>query len=337
MQRNSRGGSIKLIPSFQALSGGAFLIENAQYGDWIVDAGVRLDYRHLHVDPIISRGIAEDAHDYASVSGALGVVYQIAPEWSVGANVGTAWRPPSVNELYSNDVHHGSAQYEVGDRNLVNERSVSADMTLRHIGERSRLELSVYANRIGGYIYLEPDPEPIVTIRGAYPLMRYRQTDALLYGFDGTVDYRLLDPLRVGATLSVVRGEDVSAGVPLIQMPADHLRLNAHVDLPDAWGVLTAPYVEAGALLVRRQDRFPKGVDYADPPSGYTLFDISAGAAVPLFGRSASVGVGVDNLFNAAYRDYMSRFRYFTDDPGRNIVLRLTVPFGATDEPTAEP
>lgn len=336
MQRNSRGGSIKLIPSFQDLSGGVFLIENAQYGALIIDAGARLDCRRLHVDPIISRGIAEDAHDYASVSGAVGAVYQVAPEWSVGANVGTAWRPPSVNELYSNDVHHGSAQYEVGDRTLANERSVSADMTLRYIGERGRLELSAYANRIGGYIYLQPDPEPIVTIRGAYPLMRYRQTNALLYGFDGTVDYRLLDPLRVGATLSIVRGEDVNADVPLIQMPADHLRLNAHADLPDAWGVFTAPYVEAGALLVRCQDRFPKGVDYVDPPPGYTLFDVSAGAAVPLFGRSAVVGVSVENMFNTAYRDYMSRFRYFTDDPGRNVVVRLSVPFGSVDENAPE-
>jgi len=36
----------------------------------------------------------------------------------------------------------------------------------------------------------------------------------------------------------------------------------------------------------------------------------------------------VHNLFNKRYRDYLSRFRYFTDDPGRNVTISLSVPFG---------
>ena len=38
-----------------------------------------------------------------------------------------------------------------------------------------------------------------------------------------------------------------------------------------------------------------------------------------------------ENLFNTTYRDYLSRFRYFIDDPGRNVVLRLRVPLGLSD------
>jgi iron complex outermembrane receptor protein len=33
--------------------------------------------------------------------------------------------------------------------------------------------------------------------------------------------------------------------------------------------------------------------------------------------------LGINNLFNTRYRDYMNRFRYFTDEVGRNIVLQL--------------
>jgi iron complex outermembrane receptor protein len=33
-------------------------------------------------------------------------------------------------------------------------------------------------------------------------------------------------------------------------------------------------------------------------------------------------------MFDVAYRDYMNRFRYFTDEMGRNFTLRVKVPFG---------
>ena len=37
--------------------------------------------------------------------------------------------------------------------------------------------------------------------------------------------------------------------------------------------------------------------------------------------------IAVNNLTNVAYRDYLDRFRYFADEPGRNIIFRLRVPF----------
>ena len=38
--------------------------------------------------------------------------------------------------------------------------------------------------------------------------------------------------------------------------------------------------------------------------------------------------LGIDNLFDVRYRDALSRFRYFVDEPGRNVTLRVSVPLG---------
>ncbi len=329
MQQNTRGGTIKLIPNFIARNASAFLIENAQLGDVTLDAGLRYDYRSVRVYAIPSRHIPDGTHTYTSFSGAAGAVYQIDPEWSIGSTIGTAWRPPSVNELYSNDVHHGSAQFEIGDPTMHNERSYSVDATLKHVGGALHLEASAYFNTIDGYIYLLPDPQPTVTIRGTYPVFRYRQTNARLYGVDGSVDYQAVGPLRLGATLSIVRGDNRTSGEPLIQMPGDRLRVYAHADFNDPAPWLLAPFVEISVLGVRRQDRYPAGQDYAAPPPGYALLDVDAGGRFVAFGTEVHASLSVDNVLNHAYRDYLSRFRYFTDDPGRNIVVRLTIPFGA--------
>jgi iron complex outermembrane receptor protein len=42
--------------------------------------------------------------------------------------------------------------------------------------------------------------------------------------------------------------------------------------------------------------------------------------------QSVRFGVSVNNLFNTRYRDYMNRLRYYSDELGRNIVFRITVP-----------
>ena len=33
------------------------------------------------------------------------------------------------------------------------------------------------------------------------------------------------------------------------------------------------------------------------------------------------------NILNTRYRDYLNRFRYFSDEQGRSIAIRINVPF----------
>jgi iron complex outermembrane receptor protein len=37
------------------------------------------------------------------------------------------------------------------------------------------------------------------------------------------------------------------------------------------------------------------------------------------------IGMSVINLLNERYRDYMNRFRYFNDEPGRSFNLRCKI------------
>jgi iron complex outermembrane receptor protein len=57
------------------------------------------------------------------------------------------------------------------------------------------------------------------------------------------------------------------------------------------------------------------------------LWGASAGFSLPLAQRELAVSLSVTNLTNVDYRDYLDRFRYYFADLGRNIVLRLVVPF----------
>ncbi|MEM8600561.1 MAG: TonB-dependent receptor [Bacteroidota bacterium] len=340
LQRNLNTQVGYFIPNFRAYTGGVFARGEWVRGPLVLEAGSRVDYRWLRAFPRIRAGgglTERIVTDYVGMTGVLGATYRFGTAWSLGANVATAWRPPGVNELYARGIHHGTAQYEVGDPNLGSERALEASLTLRHQTPSRELEFSSYVNRINDYLYLRPVNDLIVTNRGVFPEFNYTQDTAVLVGFDGFATQRF-GRFALGATVAVLRGTNLTQDEALLGMPADRLELSAGVDL-GSWGALRDLSAETRVDFVREQDRFPTRldddgvtvipVDYVEPPPGYALLGFDLGGEIAMGPSVMRLSLSVDNLLDTRYRDYLSRYRYFALDPGRNVVLRLALPFGA--------
>ncbi|MCS6988286.1 MAG: TonB-dependent receptor [Chloroherpetonaceae bacterium] len=366
-QFNDVGRSLAyLVPRFRAFSVGAFIREEIPMNAASLNAGLRYDARLLWASPrvfdqSVQRQIfINERRLFQAITASAGAVYQFSRSWSIGLNVGTAWRPPSINELYADGVHHGTGQYEVGDRNLRVEKSYGIDATLRRQSARLELEASAFYNRFSGFIFLEPTGL-IQSLRGFFPAHRYAQSDARLLGFDGTLRYAPFEFLRLDATLSLIRGRNLDREEPLINVPQDRLRAIAHVHLFETESVKDF-YLELGATAARRQTLVPfvardsiaqpnrliaglfPEMTEADAlarydrilrlltlaPPGYVIWELNAGATIRLGGTSLKIIVSAQNLFNARYRDYLSRFRLYADDIGRNVIARVQLPFGSS-------
>lgn len=326
-QGNENGETGQLIPNFRSFTGGVFVREAYLQGPLMLEAGARYDYRWLSAYPRVEGTFTRQVRTHGAFTVSTGAVWRFASAWSAGVNLGTAWRPPSVNELYSFGVHHGTAQFEVGDASLGRERSTGADMTLRHESRHLRIETSLYATRFDGYLYLFPDTALVTTFRGVFPRYRHLQTAALLRGVDGQVVVRPLEALSLELTGSLVRADDTAHHVPLYGMPADRVSLIATWFMPRLYAFRNGA-LSSEVRLVRQQDRVPVGADFAPPPPGYRLFNVGLSGEVNVGATRFEVAVDVENVFNTAYRDYLSRYRYFADNPGRNVALRVRVPFG---------
>lgn len=329
-QGNHNGESGFLIPNFRATTVGVFVYEMVVLDTWTFDAGIRYDHRWLRAWPreqLSSGPFVQHNATYGNVSAIVGVIWQLTDTWSLSSNLGQAWRPPGVNELFNYGVHHGTAQFETGNPDLDVEQSWNLDVTVRHVSDRVSAELSAFRNRMDGYIYLFPDLEPRVTIRGTFPAFHYAQTDALLRGLDGWAQVRLLDQLHAHVSSSIVRGTDLASNAPLVDMPGDRIRGGLEWEP----GILSRPdfptALHVDVILVKKQDRVPENVDYAPPPPGYSLVNAGLSGQYVFGSTPLSWSLDVNNLFNTSYRDYMSRFRYFIDDPGRNLSLRVQLTF----------
>jgi iron complex outermembrane receptor protein len=66
-------------------------------------------------------------------------------------------------------------------------------------------------------------------------------------------------------------------------------------------------------------------------PAGYMLWGAEAGCSLPIGHQHIDISLSVTNLTNVAYRDYLNLFRYYVDDLGRNISLRIKIPFGVNN------
>ncbi len=328
-QGNVRSGSGFLIPNFRSYNGGIYAIEKWTNQLWTLEAGLRYDYHWRRVFLLENRVVQSEDFNFQNLTFVGGVIYKFNEEWSLSSNFGSAWRPPGVNEQYSDGVHHGTAQYELGDPDLGVERSYNIDITLRNAGPRSYLQLSVYNNFIDEFIYLQPGTEPVLTIRGSFPLFRYRSTDTIMRGFDAVYEYQLTSGIRLGTSLSLIRATNLDDDVPLIFMPADRASASVHFDLEDM-GLFNGNYLEFSGNYVAEQTRFPEGIDYTDPPEAYFLANIQLGTRLGSSRNAPKLSLSLNNALNTTYREYLSRFRYFIDEPGRNLLMRLSVPFGSS-------
>ena len=332
-QVNANRAPGQLIPNFRAVTGGVFAYETWEAAPrWTLEAGARLDARWMRAWPedrsTPGTDYAREIQAYASPTAALGVQWRFREGWSLGMNLGSAWRPPGVNELYAFGVHHGTATFERGDRSLTPERSLDASLTLRRDGPRVSGEVSVFHNLLSDYHYLQPDSAFVTTIRGTFPSYTYAQTDARLVGFDGALSLAATRWLEFDGTFALVRGSDLDANTSLVGMPADRAQLAARLHRERLFG-LSEPFAEVTTTLVRQQDRVPPDAgEFAPPPPGYALLGLDFGGTLPLIGPDARLTLSVRNLLGTRYRDYLSRYRYFADEPGRSVVLRLSVPLG---------
>jgi iron complex outermembrane receptor protein len=319
-----------LIPNFVSYNGSAFWIERwKRYPAPIeLEAGVRYDYKTIAIGRQGRRDIDETLQ-FSNVSGTFGAIYKFPKLALLRANIGSAWRAPHVSELYSDGVHHGSASYERGNPQLRTERALNTHLSAELDNDKNlRATLTVYYNLIRDFIFLEPQAQPQLTIRGAFPAFYYAQTNARLAGLDWGMDYELVPGWTLESKAAFIRARNQALQDHLIWMPADQFQHGLkytfrHTDATDL-----APFIRLTMVNVLEQTRVPANFDYAPPPPAYTRFDLEAATTVRWRKQPIEIGLLILNLTNERYREYLNRFRYFVDEPGRNISLRIRVPFG---------
>jgi iron complex outermembrane receptor protein len=323
-------GILPLIPNYLTQEYGAFVRMSQEFGSTSIEIGGRVDMGERKVAAIsfsVPREVVFYSNDLFDFNTAAELSHDFSESWSVSLMTGFASRVPDVNELYSNGLHQGVSGIEQGDPNMEREVSHRNGLSLRGgLGSKISIDANAFFQNFSNYILLVPQDEVRLTIRGAFPVFRYEQTDAQIWGYDIRLGVHPNEKFDVSFGYSVTQGADVSRDEPLIYMPANRVFAAFDFELPD-WKGLSNLDVGLTNSYVFEQQRYEEGQDFIAPPPGYNLLGLSAVAQASLGKVKTNFYFRVDNLLNVSYRDYLNRLRYFADDLGMNATLGVKFTF----------
>ena len=323
---NPATGVLPLIPDYRLFNGGAFAIINRESDLIGIEMGVRYDLRWLEVLRITRTtppSVERLQHLFHNISTAAGIQWTPFQALVFNLQTGVARRAPEPNELYSSGLHQGVSGIEEGDPDLEPELSFKTSLGVKwHIDDALFIEAIGYIQPISNYIFLQPQDSFRLTIRGAFPVFKYTQTNARLTGLDCNVLYEPVSSFRLSMQYAIVRGSDRTNSQPLILIPPDDMRLSMQWFLPSRRD--DRPFwLRIGTNHTWRQTRFPVDQELLIPPSAYTLVSAGFGTDIHWHDSRLRLSVTAENLFDRKYRDYLNRLRYFADAPGRDLRLNV--------------
>jgi len=341
-QRNRIDGWSFLIPAFSQLQGGLYVYDKLALSDALLLHGaLRFDAGRIHIDPYadwftsplihgkdtayvyLSRA-TQATRRFSSLNWSFGVSYQ-PDRFSLRANVGSSFRMPIAKELGANGVNYHYFRYERGDVNLSPEKSYQLDLGLGWKADRWSAQLTPYLNYFSNYIYLNPTAEHDYQYGAGNQVFYYAQSRVWRYGAELQAQYELVKRLQLGVAGEYLYNRQLSGSKKGYTLPFT----------PPPSALLSLTYAVNAHTYAGFDYRITAAQRRIVPPErmtpGYQLLGFSAGHRLHIKGQAVQLHLQVQNLLNKAYLDHTSFYRLIAlPEPGRNIVIRLSVPVTVT-------
>ncbi|MEO1050508.1 MAG: TonB-dependent receptor [Bacteroidota bacterium] len=357
---NPGTGTTPFIPNYNTHRVSAFIIESIEKSSNTYEFGLRLDHEFNSVrGRETNQAIFRNDYSFTNITASLGLVRELAPNWLLRTNLGSAWRTPNMAELYSFGQHGFRTQFGLWRYNTNENGELRTDMVLTedddvaepekgykwineltHQKNGHSLTLTAYTHFIDNYIFDRP-VAVIGTIRGPMPVFIYDQVDALFAGADLTYSRRFTQKVKGTFGASYLWSQDIENDQPLINQPPVNFNAELSWETPNFLGLETSR-IKFQASYTLQQFQAPRTVtpeqlisgevditpeseifDFKDAPEGYFLGHVQWQWGLGRLGGQ----VEVRNMFNTRYRDYLNQMRYFADELGRNFLFTINYKF----------
>ncbi len=358
---NPATGIRPLIPNYDKSEAGVYGIASHNFTESLLfDAGIRYDFSAIKAtkyylksrwternyspefDSFIlgeqgNQWLTKPEFTFHNFSASLGLHKEFQKKWNLYFNASLATRNPNPSEFFSDGLHHSTGVIELGNLSLKKEQSYKLSVTVQKKQGGFSVVINPFVNAINNYMFLKPVGFE-TTIRGAFPVWEYQQTNALLYGFDFDTHWNIASNWHHHFSLAYVKGNDVSNNDDLIDIPP--LNINTKIQFTKKeWNHLL---LELKSEMVFQQTQFPNNnfitniivndvvtpveVDISSSPNAYHLLHFYSEMKFKTTQKvNTTVAFSIQNILNTDYRDYLNRQRFFADEMGRNVQLQLKI------------
>lgn len=332
-QHNRRGGWGFIIPDFETLSLGGFVMDCYTISEnLILNAGLRYDYAMTHIhsyqdwyktpvdgDSVYIERSSNMRRHFSSLTWSAGVNYS-SGLWVMKLNVGKSFRVPIPKELGANGINYHIFRYERGNPDLDPEESYQVDVSISWGNDDWEVQVDPYLNYFPNYIYLNPTSQYVEGLQ----LYNYTQAKVLRYGLEAQVKWLFAEHWQAHAEGEYLYARQESGEKKGYTLP-----------FSTPWSIDTGVkynfehkgkgFVGLSAHIVGAQNEI---VPPEKPTDGYWTLNLSAGKDFLLGGTTLHVALHADNLLDRRYYDHTSYYRLIdVPEPGRNFSLMVGLEF----------
>jgi iron complex outermembrane receptor protein len=374
---NTNAATEFVIPNYKLFDFAPFAFLKRNVGKWDIAAGARYDTRSFSnssmytgtntstgFDMIVNGKDTVGAthqfttykHIFSGFSGSVGTTFNVSEKLLFKINIARGFRAPNISEISANGIHPGTGFDQLGNPNFKPEFSLQEDIGVFYDDKHISTSVELFNNNISNYIFNQKlqskrGGDSIITQAGGnYPVFKFQQTNAQLYGGEARIDIHPhpLDWLHFENSLSIVYALNLgSNGVKvndstryLPYIPPIHTTSELRAEFRKKAGCFANMYIKFGVQWYAEQNRAFLAYNTETKTPGYTLLNAGFGSniinkkGVILF----TIGVFGTNLSDVAYQNNMSRLKYFDNYPinstgrsgiysmGRNISFKLIIP-----------
>jgi iron complex outermembrane receptor protein len=348
-QLNTNKGTEFIIPDYNELDIGPFLLVTKTINKFDMSAGIRYDTRIFRNDPMyvgtnpetgfdmqVNSQDSEFAyqpfysfrHTFSGMSASMGSTYNISRHLSLKANIARGFRAPNIAEISANGVHPGTLIYQIGNTSFKPEFSLQEDMGISYRSDHISGYIDMFNNNISNYIFnqklLNHLGQDSVIIKGNQTF-KFQQTRARLFGSEANLDIHPYDWLHFENSISILyaynRGgsgttiSDSTKYLPLI--PPFHTNTEVRANIKGPTKHVSLLYLKFGVEYYANQDRIYSAYGTETPTPGYVLYNAGIGADIT--NRKGNIILSINilgsNITNVAYQSNLSRLKYFEDYP----------------------
>ena len=320
--RDHATGGFYWTPHTREFALAGFYLNQHNFDKFTLQGAIRYDVRRAEPfrdDGTVIRAGAVQRRDFNGISGGASGIYHWSDRLSTGTTIMKTFRAPGIEELFSDGPHLAAYSYEIGNVELEPENGYGIEAFGRYATDRFNLNLAVFQNHIHGY--LTPtnigQKEWGSGTAGWLWIYQYTGQNVVMNGAEIRIDGEVLPHFHVQLSMSYVNGTIEANGQPLERIPP----LNGKL----VFSYTPSPFhFHVTSRFSGSQTRLG---EFEEPTDGYLVYDAGSYLNFSWWQLENMVVFEIENIFDTAYREHLSRIKSVAPEPGRNVKLLYKLNF----------
>ena len=195
-------------PHSESYDIGSFLVQEIGFNKFNLKIGSRFDYANRNpkvrkVSDLIGK---LESKNYYALSGSFSSTIALSKQQTVIFLLARTFRPPSLDELFSEGPHLASYSFDIGNTNLEAERAWTSEINYEFMSSRVMVFASLFRNYFDSYNFFMNTNQTT----NRYPDLYYYQVtgvEAEIMGFEGELYFSITNKQSIKSSFSFVKSD----------------------------------------------------------------------------------------------------------------------------------